>query len=167
MQKVIVDGKEIIIKSYVYKTRYWRLVVFTVFLFVYSRTIGSDTLMVSYVGYFVVLSTSYLLLKEIYRLVFNPVLLSINFDGIFHHKVGFISWHDVTDIDYYSDRNKGLSITTTVPRLTCTRFLYLKLFESKSEVVRMDMSFSDCNVRTACERARIMYAWYKANQKAS
>jgi hypothetical protein len=167
MRKIVVDGQEITIKSYVYKTRYWRLVVFAFFLLVYGRAIGNADPAVNFIGYFVVLVVSFFLLKELYRLAFNPALLSINFDGIYHHKIGFISWSDVDDISYYSDRTKGLSIITTVPRLTYKRFLQLKFLESESTVVRMDMSFSECNVKKACRRARIMYAWYKANQKAS
>ncbi|OJI29258.1 hypothetical protein VV99743_03760 [Vibrio vulnificus] len=164
MRKMTIDGIEVTIENHTYKTRYCRLVIFVVFLLVYGRLIYSDE---PTLGYVVVFPVLLLLFQELYRMMFNPTLLSILYEGIYHHKGGFISWSDVCAIDYYSDRNKGLCITTTKTRLSYRRFLHLKLFESTNNLTRFDMSFSECNVREACNRARIMHAWYEANHTAS
>lgn len=168
MQKISVQGVEVLVGNHVYKTRYCRLVIFGFFLLVSSpATRGNEPLF----AYVLVLIFFGLLVHEIRRMAFKPTLLVIGYDGVYHHQIGFVPWSNVESIDFFvgstNTMHKALILTTIERRVKLKYHWLPRPIRVESNVLRLDMSYSDCNIQKAYTNAKVMREWYLAHHSAS
>ncbi|MBE3761832.1 hypothetical protein ACEV9Z_13190 [Vibrio parahaemolyticus] len=160
MDKYQIEGINIEVGNKIYTTRNTLIAVTLFFLFLVTNSERG--------GYFQLVLTLFLaifLVIEIKRLVYKPTLLAIGYDGIYHCKVGFISWGNIERVEYYvNNRNilvKSLRVYIKTPKIT-QNYWFIAPIALKHNVLNLSMSYTDCNVKAASAHAKVMKAWYEA-----
>lgn len=168
MQKITVEGIEVLVGNHIYKTRYCRLVAFSFFLFMFSAATSNNEPLFGYILVSIFFS---LLVYELYRMVFKPTLLTIGYEGIYHFKIGFVPWSDIESTDFFvgptNSMHKALVLTIYEPRVTLKYHWLPRPIRVESKELRLDMSYSDCNIKNAHTNVVVMRQWYLAHHSAS
>ena len=160
MDKYQINGLKVEVGNKVYTTRYTLIAVTLFFLFFVTNAERGGYLQLALTLFLVLF-----LVIEIRRTVYKPTLLAIGYDGIYHCKVGFISWGNVDRVEYYvNNRNilvKSLKVYIKMPEVT-QNYWFIAPISMKHKVLDLSMSYSDCNVKVASAHAKVMKTWYEA-----
>ncbi|PMJ97869.1 hypothetical protein [Vibrio sp. 10N.261.55.A7] len=160
MRKFHIYGLDVEVGNKTYTTRYRLIALLLALLFLLTNSGQAG-----YIEALFVAPPFILLLHEIYRLVNKPTILVVGYNGIYHHKLGLIPWSNIEQVEFHRSMTtlfvKSLIVFIKEPQVSYN-YWFIKPIKMENKRIYISMSFTDCDVESACQHAKVMKSWYEA-----